>query len=34
MEKFNIEKLNRVEGKEQCCVEISKRFKALKNLRH
>jgi hypothetical protein len=34
MEKFKLKKLNRVEGKEQYCVEISKRFTAFKNLRH
>jgi hypothetical protein len=32
MERFNHEKLNEVEGKEQYCVEISNRFAALLNL--
>jgi hypothetical protein len=31
MERFNLKKLNEVEGKEQCCVEISNRFAALEN---
>jgi ABC-type hemin transport system ATPase subunit len=34
MEKFNLKKLNEVEGKEQYRVEISNRFAALENLRH
>jgi hypothetical protein len=34
MERFNLRKLNEVEGKEQYCVEISNRFAALENLRH
>jgi hypothetical protein len=34
MERFNLKKLNEVEGKEQYRVEISNRFTALKNLRH
>jgi hypothetical protein len=29
IERFNQKKLNEVEGKEQCCVEISNRFSAL-----
>jgi hypothetical protein len=29
MERFNLKKLNEVEGKEQCLVEISNRFAAL-----
>jgi hypothetical protein len=29
MERFNLKKLNEVEGKEQYCVEISNRFTAL-----
>ncbi|PNF26485.1 hypothetical protein B7P43_G14322 [Cryptotermes secundus] len=32
MERFNLKKLNEVEGKEQHCVEISNRFAALENL--
>jgi hypothetical protein len=32
MERFNLKKLNEVEGKEQYCVEISNRFTALENL--
>jgi hypothetical protein len=32
MERFNLKKLNEVEGKEQCQVEISNRFAALENL--
>ncbi|PNF42937.1 hypothetical protein B7P43_G11837, partial [Cryptotermes secundus] len=32
MERFNLKKLNEVEGKEQYCVEISNRFVALENL--
>jgi hypothetical protein len=32
MERFNLKKLNDVEGKEQCRVEISNRFTALENL--
>jgi hypothetical protein len=31
-ERFNLKKLNEVEGKEQYCVEISNRFAALENL--
>jgi hypothetical protein len=34
MERFNLKKLNKVEGKEQYCVEISNRFAALENLGH
>jgi hypothetical protein len=31
MERFNLnKKLNKVEGKEKCCVEVSNRFAALK----
>jgi hypothetical protein len=30
-ERFNLKKLNEVEGKEQYCVEISNRFKDLEN---
>jgi hypothetical protein len=33
MERFNLKKLNKVEGKEQYRVEISLRFTALENLR-
>jgi hypothetical protein len=29
MEKFNLKKLNDIEGKEEFCVEISNRFAAL-----
>jgi hypothetical protein len=32
MERFNLRKLNEVEGKEQYRVEISNRFAALENL--
>jgi hypothetical protein len=32
MEKFNLKKLNEVEGKEKYLVEISNRFVALENL--
>jgi hypothetical protein len=32
MERFNLKKLNHVEGKEQYCVEMSNRFVALENL--
>jgi hypothetical protein len=32
MERFNLKKLNEVEGKEQYCVEISNRFAGLENL--
>jgi hypothetical protein len=32
MGKFNLKKLNEVEGKEQYCVEISNRFAALEYL--
>jgi hypothetical protein len=32
MERFNLKKLNKVEGKEQYRVEISNRFAALENL--
>jgi hypothetical protein len=32
MERFNLKKLNEVEGKEQYWVEISYRFTALGNL--
>jgi hypothetical protein len=32
MERFNLEKLNEVEGKEQYCVEVSNRFAALKRV--
>jgi hypothetical protein len=32
MEKFNLKKLNEVEGKEQYRVEISNRFAAMENL--
>jgi hypothetical protein len=32
MERFNLKKLNEVEGKEQYWVEISNRFEALEHL--
>jgi hypothetical protein len=32
MKTFNLKKLNEVESKEQCRVEISNRFAALENL--
>jgi hypothetical protein len=32
MERINLKKLNKVEGKEQFCVEFSNRFAALENL--
>jgi hypothetical protein len=32
VERFNLQKLNEVECKEQYCVEISNRFTALENL--
>jgi hypothetical protein len=32
MERFNLKKLNEVEGKEQYCVETSNRFASLENL--
>jgi hypothetical protein len=32
MERFNLKKLNEVEGKEQYCVEVSNRFAALEDL--
>jgi hypothetical protein len=32
MERFNLMKLNEVEGKEQNCVEISNGFAALENI--
>jgi hypothetical protein len=31
MERFNLKKLNEVEGKEKYCVEVSNRFAALKD---
>jgi hypothetical protein len=31
-ERFNLKKLNEVEGKEQFCVEVSNRFAALEDL--
>jgi hypothetical protein len=31
MERFNLKKLNEVEGKEQYCVEVSNRFAALED---
>jgi hypothetical protein len=32
MQRFNLKKLNEIEGEEQYCVEISYRFRALENL--
>jgi hypothetical protein len=32
MERFDLKKLNKVEGKEQFCVEVSNRFAALEDL--
>jgi imidazoleglycerol phosphate dehydratase HisB len=32
IERFNLKKINMVEGKEQCQVKISNRFAALVNL--
>jgi hypothetical protein len=32
MEWFNLKELNEVQGKEQYCVEISKKFSVLDNL--
>jgi hypothetical protein len=32
MERFNLKKLNEVEGKDQYCVEVSNRFAALEHL--
>jgi hypothetical protein len=32
MERFNLKKLNEVEGKERYCVEVSNRFAALEDL--
>jgi hypothetical protein len=32
MERFNLKKLNEVEGKEKFCVEVSNRFSALEDL--
>jgi hypothetical protein len=32
MEKFNLKKLNKVEGKKKYCVEVSNRFAALEDL--
>jgi hypothetical protein len=32
MERFNLKKLNDVEGKEQFCVEVTNRFTALEDL--
>jgi hypothetical protein len=32
MERFNLKKLNKVEGKEQYSVEVSNRFAALEDL--
>jgi hypothetical protein len=32
MERFNLKKLNQVEGKEQYCVEVSNRFAVLEDL--
>jgi hypothetical protein len=32
MQKFNLKKLNKVEGKQQCHAEVSNRFAALEDL--
>jgi hypothetical protein len=32
MERFNLRKLNKVEGKEQYCIEVLNRFAALEDL--
>jgi hypothetical protein len=32
MERFNLKKLNKEQGKEKYCIEVSKRFVALENL--
>jgi hypothetical protein len=32
MKRFNLKKLNEVEGKEQFCVEVTNRFAALEDL--
>jgi hypothetical protein len=32
VERFNLKKLNEIEGKEHCCVEVSNRFTALEDL--
>jgi hypothetical protein len=32
MQRFNVKKLNDVEGEEQCRVEVSNRFAALEDL--
>jgi hypothetical protein len=32
IERFNLKKLNEVEGKEKCCIEVSNRFAALEDL--
>jgi hypothetical protein len=32
MDRFNLKKLNEVEGKEKYCVEVSNRFAALEDL--
>jgi hypothetical protein len=32
MERFNLKKLNEVEGKEKYCAEVSNRFAALEDL--
>jgi hypothetical protein len=32
MQRFSLKKLNKLEGKEQYCVEISNRFTALENI--
>jgi hypothetical protein len=31
MQRFNLKKLNDVEGKEQFCIEVSNKFAALKD---
>jgi hypothetical protein len=32
MERFNFKRLNKVEGKKQCCVEISNRLATLEKI--
>jgi hypothetical protein len=32
MERFNLKKLNEIEGKEQCHVDVSNRFATLEDL--
>jgi hypothetical protein len=32
MERFNLKKLNRLEGREKCCIEVPNRFAGLEDL--